>query len=210
MSALARGALLLTTLLLPSAAFSEAQKPAEILARFHRTVAEEYRYRETRTLELMTAPWQGKGYLYSAPDGTLIKLQLAPERAIMAISGERMIHYDDARDRRQSAPLAAAGSMAEQIRSFRAILQGRADELEAAYDLRAETTGKAWTLRLTGKPRPEGEPAPTIEMSGEGGKRRIVIERGDGEKTEYVLEKAREGQVLEGPMRGLLVEALGE
>lgn len=207
------GCRLLATVLLPAAAvLAEPREAPELLARLRQTVPVEYRYEETRTLELMAAPWKGKGYLYSAPDGTLIKLQISPDRAIMAIAGERMIYYDDATDQRQSAPLAYAGPMAEQIRSFRAILQGRAPDLGAVYDIRAEVSGKAWKLKLSRKAPGEGAPIANIEMSGADEMRRqhILIEQADGENTRYTLEKSREGEVLAAPMRGLLAEAMGD
>jgi hypothetical protein len=195
-------------LLMPDAALPDSPDP---LQRFRQTAATQYRYEETRTLELMAAPWKGKGYLLSSPDGTLVKLQLSPERIIMAISGERMMYYDSAHGQRQSAPLGQGGPMAEQVGAFRAILQGRTAELRSGYDIRTETRDKRWTLHLAGKARKAGEPPPVLEISGDENLRRrhILIRQPDGEKTEYALEKSAEGKHLEPWIKDLVAEASG-
>ncbi|MGZ8244643.1 LolA-related protein [Methylomagnum sp.] len=184
----------------------------ELLNRFRQAAPVEFRYQETRRLELLDQPWRGAGYLLSAPDGTLVKLQTAPERVVMAISGDRMYYYDAAHQQRQSAPLAYAGEMAEQIGTFRAIIQGRAEELAADYDIRAESKDQRWTLRLDGKTDAAEEPATRIEISGDEtqGQRRIAIHPPTGEDTEYSLDKSREGAAVEAPLRQLVSEAAGE
>jgi hypothetical protein len=170
----------------------------------------EFRYTETRRLELMAEPWKGSGYLYSTPEGTLVKLQTAPERLIMAIVDDAMIYYESASRRRQSAPLSYAGPMAEQIKAFRAIIQGRLSELETAYVIQSKARGSQWTLRLESKsPPPAGAPV-QVEMSGEHRKRRILLRQGDGDQTEYLLEQGRQGPSLELPIRQLISEAKGK
>jgi choline dehydrogenase-like flavoprotein len=204
--------MLVPVLLMPALGFPEPPDSSHVLESFRQTAAAEYRYEETRTLEMMAAPWKGSGYLFSSPDGTLIKLQLAPEKVIMAISGDRMLYYDAAHGERQSASLSFAGPMAEQIGTFRAILQGRAEELKAAYDIRSEIHGKHWTLRLTAKERDGDEPGLAVEISGDTDqpRRHIAIQQPDGEKAVYVMEKTGEGKQLEAPMQRLLSEATEE
>jgi hypothetical protein len=204
--------MLIPALLMPAMGFPEPPDTLNVLESFRQTAAAEYRYEETRTLEMMAAPWKGSGYLFSSPDGTLIKLQLSPDKAVMAISGDRMLYYDAAHGQRQSAPLSFAGPMAEQIGTFRAILQGRAEELMSAYDIRSEIRGKHWKLRLTAKEYGDGEPGLAVEISGDAAqlRRHIAIQQPDGEKTEYVMEKTGEGKHLEKPIQRLLSEALGE
>ncbi len=172
--------------------------------------AAEFRYQETRSMELMSAPQKSWGYMISGADGSLVKLQLSPQRVIMAIAGGRMIYYDPERDQRRSIPLSYAGPAQEQIKVFRAMLQGRIEELKAGYDLGVERKGPRWTLRLTPKPGQGGE-APFIEVSGGGDplKRRILLRQADGESIEYAMEKTGEGKRLEFSIQRLLLEALG-
>lgn len=193
----------------PAAALAEPPEIADRLARFRQTAAIEYRYEETRTLELLAAPWKGKGYLLSSPDGTLVKLQLSPERVVMAVSGERLYYH--AQEQRQSAPLDAVGSLARPIGALRALLQGCAEELKASYEIRTEISGKRDIVILTGKPQENGKPAPSLEVSDETARRRrIVIRQPDGEKTVYLLEKAAEGKHLEPWIQRLRAEAAGD
>jgi hypothetical protein len=212
LKSLALRLMLAPALLMPATGFPEPPDASNVLESFRQTAAAEYRYEETRTLDMMAAPWKGSGYLFSSPDGALIKLQLAPEKAIMAISGDRMLYYDAAHGQRQSAPLSFAGPMADQIGTFRAILQGRTEELKAAYDIRSEIRGKHWTLRLTAKEHGDDEPGLAVEISGDANqpRRHIVIQQPDGEKADYVMEKTGEGKHLEAPMQRLLAEATGE
>jgi len=186
---------------------------AELLARFWQTAPLEFRYTETRRLELMAEPWKGSGYLFSAPDGTLVKLQIAPERLIMAIVGDTMVYYESATRRRQSAPLSYAGPMAEQIRTFRAILQGRGAELETGFDMLSRGEGERWSLTMRGKTPVEDTAAPVrIEISGthDGRRRHIRIHDASGDETEYAMEQSRAGSVLELPIRQLVSEATGK
>jgi hypothetical protein len=198
--------------LMPCPGFATPPNPADPLEGFRQTQAIEFRYRETRHLELLAKPWQGAGYLFSTPDGKLIKLQLSPERVVMAISGDRMYYYDYLRGERHSAPLAQAGAMAQQVGIFRAILQGRSDELRAGYELRTESGNKNWTLRLIGKTPLDANSRPAFEISGgrNPARRVIAIRQPDGEKTDYVLEQAAVGKHLETWIEQLVQEARGD
>jgi len=184
----------------------------ELLARIRQNGQAQFRYEETRTLELAASPWHGEGYMLSAADGSLVKLQLQPSRVIMAIAEQRMYYWDSAQNQRHSAPLGSAGPAAEQITVFRSILQGRSEELQATYDFAAEKQGKQWILRLTPKPDLNDQDAPAIEISGdeEDKQRRILIRQADGESTEYRMVKTAEALQQEYSIQRLLLEAMGE
>lgn len=171
--------------------------------------AAEFRYEETRVLELVAEPWHGSGFLLSGADGSLVKLQLSPQRVVMAVADGRMWYYDPAKDERHNASLDSDGAVQRQISAFRAILQGRAEELRTLYRLDAERKQGRWTLRLAGK---EADAVAAIEMSGEdrGPHRTLRIHDADGESTDYRLEKTAGGEAVETKLRGLLREATGE
>lgn len=198
--------------LLPWAVLAESDPWSMLQDRFRPGTAAEFRYEETRTLDLMAAPQRAQGYLLSAADGTLVKLQLAPHRIIMAISGDRMYYYDAAQGQRRSAPLSYAGDALEQIAVFRAILQGRAGELRSRYDLIADRHGDLWNLRLTARSKIDGTGLESIAISGRAdvGKRQVSIRQADGDATEYSLERTGEGGGLEFSVQRLLQEAAGE
>lgn len=204
---------LLLALFLPLAGLAGEQDAADLLRDLRPTAgAAEFRYEETRVLELVAAPWHGWGYLLSGADGSLVKLQMFPQRVVMAIVGDRMWYYDHDQNQRRSAPLGAAGAMQQQIAAFRSILQGRADELRGLYTLDAKRQGGHWTLHLAAKAKPAGTGVASLEMSGEerGTHRNLRIVEADGESTEYRLEKTNEGQSVELTIQRLLGEATGE
>jgi len=203
---------LLLLALLPGAVLADEAGLDELLGRIRQNGTAEFRYDETRTLELAAAPVQAQGYMLSGADGSLVKLQLVPKRVIMAISQGRMLYWDPEQNQRHAAPLGHAGEAAAQIAVFRSILQGHAEELKPSYDLTQEKHGKRWVLRVSPKPGLGDEDAPSIEFAGEEGtaKRKVLIRQPDGESTEYRLEKTAEGKNLEFSIQRLLLEAAGE
>jgi hypothetical protein len=203
--------LLFTALLLsPLCSAADSSDTGKLLENFRQMAATGYAYQETRILDLVDAPAHSTGYLYSSAAGTLIKLQLSPERIIMAITATRMYYYNAAQGQRYSAPLDFAAPMAAQIGGFRAILQGRAAELSANYDIDIKQRGHLWTLHLNGK-APDNAGL-VIEVSGDETKpqRKIMIQQPDGEKTEYMMKPETVKQPSETTVERLLTEATGE
>ncbi len=199
-------------LALPLGVIADGNGLAELFGRIRLTGAAEFRYEETRILELAAAPVKSTGYLLSSPDGSLVKLQLSPRRIIMAISGGQMLYYDEEQKQRHTASLSFAGSAQQQISLFRALLQGRNEELQAVYDFTMERRGKHWKLALNVKPGQTGEDVPAMEIEGDdrNGKRQILIRQADGESSRYTMEKTGEGHSLEFSIQRLLLEAAGE
>jgi hypothetical protein len=180
---------------LPMTGQADPTQPTDLLARIRQSGHAQFRYQETRQLELASTPWHGQGYMLSGADGSLVKLQLQPTRIIMAITQEHMYYWDPAQNQRHSAPLDYADPAAEQIKVFRSILQGQIEQLQANYDFSADNHSQHWTLRLTPKPEQADAEIPTIEISGDQDdqQRRISIRQADGESTEYRMLKTSEG-----------------
>ena len=199
-------------LMLPILSWADDAVLSDVLMRIQQTGPAKYQYQETRQMELLDAPVQAQGYMLTDAEGTLVKLQLQPSRVIMAIAGQSMFYWDPAQHQRHSAPLASAGPAAQQIAVFRSILQGRIEELRAAYDFAAENHGKQWILRLTPKPDQGGSDSPNIEIAGdaEHQQRQIVIRQADGDSTEYLISKAADEQASEYTISRLLREATGD
>jgi hypothetical protein len=205
-------ALLALALLPPVSAGAEAGSQATLLERLRLSGPVEFRYDETRSLELMDKPWKGGGNMFSNAQGSLVKLQLSPQRVIMAITAQRMVYYDPGQRRRHSAPLSSAGSEQQQIIAFRSIMQGRVEELKTLYDITEEQHGSRWTVRLISKPTQTRTAVRSIEISGDGdfSKRQILILETSGESTQYLMQKTREGPAIDSAIQGLLHEATGE
>lgn len=197
-------------LLLPAFGHADDSALTDLLARIRQDGVAEFRYHETRNLELATAPWQGQGLMLSSADGSLVKLQQQPNRVIMAIAGQKMYYWDAGQNQRHVAPLEQTGPAA-QILVFRNLLQGHIDELRADFELSVDRHDQHWTLRMTPKPD-QADDAASIEISGDQdpGKRQLLIRQPDGDSTEYQLEKTTEGQSAADSIKSLLLEAAGE
>ena len=204
--------LCLLLLLLPLPLLADDNPLQDVLARIRQTGPTQYQYREVRKLELATSPWEGQGIMLTDANGSLIKLQLQPNRVIMAIANDSMYYWDAAQNQRHTAPLGYGGPAAAQILVFRSILQGRAEELQSTYTFSAEHHDKNWTLRLTPKPDQSDDETPSIEISGdaEDQQRRIVIRQADGDATEYTITKTLSKQPETYSIPQLLQEATGE
>lgn len=184
---------------------------SELIKRVRHSDSTEFRYEETRTLELAASPVQSSGYLLSGTDGRLVKLQLQPKRIIMAVVGEQMLYFDAEQKERHSMVISEAGAAAEQISVFRAMLQGQIEALKPRYEFSSEKHGKHWLVKVLPKPE-AGDEAPSLEFSGDEDRPRqkILIRLADGESTEYRMEKTAEGKQLDLSIQRLLTEASGE
>jgi hypothetical protein len=199
--------------LLPMTVFGGELELQDLLGRIRQNGSAEFHYEETRQLELATSPWQGQGNMLSGANGSLVKQQLQPTQAIMAIAEGQMYYWDPEQQQRHTSPLGQSGQAAELITVFIAILQGSADELKLKYDFASEQQGEQWTLRLTPKPGANNEDgASIIEISGDedGRKRQVLIRQPDGESTEYRMVKTAEGQQVDDAIQRLLLEAIGD
>ncbi|MDD2759781.1 MAG: outer membrane lipoprotein carrier protein LolA [Methylomonas sp.] len=195
-------------LLYPMSIYADGGALEEVLAHIRRSAPARFEYQEVRTLELADAPVHTAGYMLTDTEGTLVKLQQQPSRVIMAIAGDSMFYWDPVLKQRHRAPLAYGGAAAQQITVFRALLQGRIGELQAAYDMTAETHDQHWTLRLT--PKSEDQPVMEITGSADDGERNIQVRQSDGEASAYRIVKMADSADPQPAIAELLREAAGE
>lgn len=200
---------MLLALLWPLAALADETLP-QVLARLRQDSEGKFQYQETRTLELATAPWQGQGYMLTDGKGSLVKLQLAPQRVIMAVSQQRLYYYDPSLQQRHELPLDYADPAAGQIVVFRSLLQGRSEDFQADYEFAAEQHDAFWRLTLT--PKTGHETAARIEIAGDDRvhSRQITILQADGDSTVYRIEPLPAPQAASVSIDGLLREAVGD
>jgi len=196
---------------LPFFAWADGE-PADWVRLLKQTGPGYYRYEETRELELASQPWHAQGFMLTDAAGNLVKLQTIPQRVIMAIAGEQLYYWDPANKQRHSTSIEAAGGAAQQISAFRAILQGRIEQLQADYQITLQQLATGWQLRLTPKPDAAESGLPGIEITGSGDNRQrdISIREADGEMTRYRIgasaPEADGGMTIDA----LLREAAGE
>jgi len=171
-----------------------------------------FRYQETRYLQLLDQPWQGGGLLLASKDGTLVKLQMRPQRKIMAITPGEMIYFDSETGERHRMPLSASNPMARQALIFQELLQGNPDKISADYDLVFQQKTSSWLLRL--KPKPVASVIIFSEIIMRGNtndtSRSITLNEQGGDKTVMTMHVLETGPQLEYMIERLLREATGQ
>ena len=170
------------------------------------------RYREVRHLTLMTEDWKATGFLYARPPDSLVKLQLQPSRAIMAISDGCLWYYDVENDVRYHTEVEEGNASSVEIASFMSLVNGDLSELEAIYSLVFASDSSRWVIRLI--PHADGMTAglSDISVSGPVGGpiERITIKKTDGDTSEIHLSEFQSGKIVANTITSLLAEVRGE
>lgn len=195
--------------LIPVFGVCDEAKVKEVLAHFVQDQQGVFKYQETRQLELATSPIETQGLMLTDNKGSLVKLQLKPERIIMAISGDALHYWNPAQNQRHQMPVSAGEDAAQQILLFRQLLQGRFDELQQHFQLEAESDDKGWTLRLQPKQADESLIA-AITVSGNSSGRHMIIRQSDGDSSEYRITPSDPQTAQNYRISALLQEAAGE
>ncbi len=170
----------------------------------------QFRYEETRTLALMAQPWRSSGFMLVDPGGTLVKLQLAPERIIMIAAPDELLYHDPGRGERRRLPLPAAVPQVEGIVLLKHLLKGEFEPIRRQYHLDYRKSKAGWQLDLTPKD-PESAPFRAIGLRADSERRRVleIVERdGDRSTTELILDE--QGDQLRFTIARLRQEASGE
>ncbi len=176
----------------------------------HKTTS--FRYQETRNLELLDTPWQGGGLLLASKDSTLVKLQMRPERKIMAITPGEMIYFDSETKERRRLLLSTSHPMTRQALIFQELLQGRLDKISTDYDITFQQTAPDWTLMLKPKTTHDKPVFTEIIMYGsvDSATRTIHLTESGGDSSDLVMELLDTGPQLEFMIERLLREAIGQ
>ena len=171
-----------------------------------------FRYAETRNLEMLDAPWQGGGLLLASKDGTLVKLQMQPQRKVMAITPGEMIYFDSETEERRRLPLGTPHPMTRQALIFQELLQGRMDRISTDYDMVFQKTTPNWTLTL--KPKATHEQPVFLEIimrgSADNATRNIFLRESTGDSSSLNMQLLDTGPQLEFMIERLLREAIGQ
>ncbi|WP_152486084.1 LolA family protein [Methylohalobius crimeensis] len=171
----------------------------------------QFRYQETRLLALLAEPWQGSGFMLADPDGTLVKLQLAPQRIIMIAAPDELLYYDPGIGERRRLPLPAEVPQVEGIVLLQHLLRGELEPIRRRYRLDYRETADGWRLDLSPK-KPESAPFRTVVLRGDAEGRRRVLEitepDGDRSMTELILDD--QGDRLRFTIARLREEAVGK
>ncbi len=171
-----------------------------------------FRYDETRNLEMLDTPWQGGGLLLASKDGTLVKLQMRPQRKIMAITPGEMIYFDSETEERRRLPLSTPHPMTRQALIFQELLQGRLDKISTDYDIAFKKKAPNWTLTLKPKATHDKPVFTEIIMRGsiDNTTRKIHLKETGGDSSTLSMQLLEIGPQLEFMIERLLREALGQ
>ncbi len=191
-----------------------AQSDAEdsvdaLMQRMQSDTAVRIAYRETRTIELMDQPWQGAGFMYSLPPDLMIKEQLQPERLLMAINGEQMFYFDPGNDIRHQGELNPDDPLTLSTAVFKALMNADRRLLESLYSVDFEAKPDQWQMTLSA--RNDTDSAFRIDISGlpEQQADRIQVQQGDGDKSDFILQKEDSGEDVAARINTLYQELLG-
>ncbi|MGR9036103.1 MAG: hypothetical protein ACU83O_05890, partial [Gammaproteobacteria bacterium] len=167
-------------------------------------------YRETRTLELMERPWQGRGYMYSLPPDLMIKEQLQPERLLMAVKGDQMFYFDPVNDVRHQGVMGEDNPLSLNIGVFRALINADEALLHRLYWVDFSSSAQRWSMTL--KPKQDSNYGFSIIISGLAQKQpdTIKVKQPDGDLSELSLQPDTNGHDVEATVKRLYRELLGE
>jgi len=171
-----------------------------------------FRYDETRNLEMLDTPWQGGGLLLASKDGTLVKLQMRPQRKVMAITPGEMIYFDSENEERRRLPLSTPHPMTRQALIFQELLQGRLDKISADYEITFKKTTPNWALTLKPKATHDKPVFTEIIMRGttDNTTRNIYLKESGGDSSSLSMHLLETGPQLEFMIERLLREAIGQ
>ena len=170
-----------------------------------------FSYQEVRILEMLDSPWEAGGLLIASTDGTLVKLQMRPERIIMAITIDEMIYFNSATNEKHRLALSTPHPMVQQALIFKDLLQGREDRINTQFAVDYQHNADEWSLVFSPKPAVTNMSYQQILMQGTNAdhKRHILLKEASGDSTTLILQLLESGEQLEFMIERLLREANG-
>lgn len=168
----------------------------------------QFRYQETRRLALLTEPWHGSGFLLADPDGTLVKLQLLPERLVLVATPDALLYYRPADGERRRLPLPSSLPQVQGIVLLQRLLRGDLEAVRRDFLLETDETKAGWRLVLT----PKGTEAPfrRVILGTENGARYLEIQEANGDRSRTTLILDEYGDHLKVRIARLYRQAQGE
>ncbi|MEE9395712.1 MAG: outer membrane lipoprotein carrier protein LolA [Methylococcales bacterium] len=196
---------------LPAIAHS-AENLETVMARMAAHRAIKTSYNETRYLDLLDKPWSGAGFFYAKPPSQLVKLQLSPERVVMAADEKKLWYYDAKHGVHFDGKISQDDPITMGVASFQALINGDVKRLQTLYRLQFSTGNGYWSLLLLPKPESKSMKLPQMEVSGREGKaaQKIVVQQLDNaDHSEYLLGESTEGSQPDSEISALIREAKG-
>ncbi|HHH38622.1 MAG TPA: outer membrane lipoprotein carrier protein LolA [Sedimenticola sp.] len=181
---------------------------ADPAARLQLDQPRQFHYEETRHLALLARPWQGSGFLLADPDGTLVKLQLLPERLILVATPDELLYYHPASGERRRLPLPTALPQVQGIVLLQRLLRGDLQAVAADFSLDERETAAGWRLVLT--PKHPDSHFRRVTLGEDNGRRYLEIVEADGDRTRMILTPDEQGPHLRVRIARLVQQAWGE
>lgn len=176
------------------------------MARMKPTGAVSIDYQETRTLGMLSDRWKGSGVFYAILPDTLIKAQKAPEQEIMGMKGSHLYYYHPGNNQKHQAELEDDEAMSFQVSTFKGLMNGDLAFLKAHYQLAFKATTSGWQLSLISKTPDTDSTAAQVIMRGLPNKaaNKLELLLKDGDRTEYALTPALQGQAAKAQAQQVL------
>jgi len=175
-----------------------------LLQRLHINETLQYRYQETRQLQLLAEPWQASGELFISPQQMVIA-QHAPTSVTTLITADRLVHHDDEqaihRRIKLERPFAVPG-----MEPFMQLLFGSAnrDELQRQYRIDLTFTDGRWHLQLEPRATAAGDITAML-LAGNKDRMadRLVLTHADGDQTSWQLTLLARGVSAERALQAM-------
>ncbi len=167
-------------------------------------------YQEIRTLELITQPWHGSGFMYSIAPDLMIREQLMPQRLLMGIKGNKMFYFDPKNKVRHQAEMNEDNPLSLNIAVFKALITADEALLKRMYLIDFSHQTERWLMTL--KSKQDSESGFNIIVSGLAGgvADTIITEQVDGDLSEFLLQPIATGADVQKRVGILYKELVGE
>jgi outer membrane lipoprotein-sorting protein len=191
--------------LITPAAFAEDTLQS-VMARMKPAQAVSIHYQETRALGLLSEPWKGTGTFYAFLPDIMLKEQQRPEKELMGIKGSTLYYYHPGNDQKHQGELDDEAAEDDQVAAFKGLMNGDLTFLRSRYTLEFSTKPTGWRLTLIPLHAADNDKNTQIIMQGLPGRvaNKLELILSDGDRTEYTLTPAMQGEAVKVKVTQLL------
>jgi outer membrane lipoprotein-sorting protein len=177
-----------------------------VMARMKPAQAVSIHYQETRTLGLLSEPWKGTGTFYALLPDIMLKEQQSPEKELMGIKGNTLYYYHPGNDQKHQGEVDDEATEDAQVAAFKGLMNGDLTFLRSRYTLEFNAKATGWRLTLTPLHAADDDKNTKIIMQGLPDKvaNKLELILSDGDRTEYTLTPATQGDAVKTKMTQLL------
>lgn len=199
-------------LYLPNQVCADETTLLELLAKLKQAGPTEFKYEEFHRVSKGKLNETSKGYLLLGSDGSLVKLQLEPNRQITTINNQGIHTWNAANKQHKNVEIPDSQAPDQVINVLHCLLNGHAEKLQASHAFATTQKGSHWVVQLIPKSEVLTSEAPVIQISGDqdAKKRTLVLLNNHGASTESRLTRTSVAKGLDYSVQRLIAEATNQ